>query len=725
MSIALPSASVTVQRGGFIITGNDVNNVCAYIGPSSKGALKTPYSFSTPEDASLQFGCGPLPRAAAYGGRSRATYLCVRIPAVAEAAVVSSITKPAGKTVSVTGTPLWGYDVIFIFTTGGTIGSPGAQFKYSLNGGVTYTDPAALSSDPVTTASVTGTTNMTGLGLYGGGGTLDGTTFDINVDGAGAVPVTFTAPTGSGDVLSAINTAVGASVATIDGSNHLKLTSATPGAAGSIVITAGSPDALAVLGLTADTYTGDDGGAEISLTGTGLTLVLKAADVYTTDDEIRFWVKPAAQLISPVTVTRADASTSVITATGTPEDEYDLVFEVLTGGTIGTDGIVFRYSLDGGETWSANINLGTASTYVLQDGADRVGYESTGVTLAFAAGTLDAGDKATAKTTGPVVQASDVQEALDILRASTHRWRFVQVPVDGTAAKASSMAGSIETLATNGVFTYLVTSARDRIDDAEIDATGQPSTDWAERLITEYTNVGSDRLVVSAGRARITCPITGRTNRRPASWIATARLVEKTIQVDPGRVRDGALSSDVRIFNALGGLVELDSNLRSALHQAQFLTLRRHERLTGVYITRGNAMAPAGSEYNRIAYRAVMDLASELYQAFMVSQLENYMFANPLTGPQPGQVQGQSAPVPGAIAEPDARMLDKELTDTLSAVLVRNGYVPSLIARVSRTDPFLQTGTLTANVWLDPLAYIDTFNGTISFTSPKFAALAA
>lgn len=605
MTLSLPSASVSVQRSGFAVSSGGVNNVCCYIAPSSKGPLKQPLAFGSPEDAFGTFGAGPLAKGAAYGSRSRASYLAIRVPAVAEAATVSAITKPTGKTVSVTGTPLWGYDVIVVITTGGTIGTS-ASYKYSLDGGVTYTAPATL------------------------------------------------------------------------------------GVATSIV-----------------------------LTGTGLTVVLTSGEAYSTNDEIRFWTKPAAQAIAPVTVTRVGTSTSAITMTGTPEDEYEIAFEVLTGGTIGTAGIVFRYSLDGGENWSPNTALGTANTFVLQDGSDRLGFVSSGVTLNFGAGTLDAGDKAAAKTTGPAYQASDVIEALDILRASSHKWRFLMLPADTTAAKASAIGGKLTTFETQGVFTYAVMSARDRTD-GEIDATGQPSVMWAQRLIEEYANVASDRFAVSAGRARITCPVTGRANRRPASWITTTRLVEKSIQVDPGRVRDGALSSDVRLFDATGRLTELDSNIRPALHGARFLTLRRHDTLTGIYITRGNAMASPESEFNRIAFRAVMDVASELYQGFLVSQLENNLLAY---STDPSKVP--PGVTPGSIFEPDARILDRELTSLLTDVLVVNGYVPALYVRVSRTDNVVATGTLTAQVFLDPLAYVDKAIGKLSFSSPKFAALAA
>ncbi len=102
----------------------------------------------------------------------------------------------------------------------------------------------------------TGTTDLTTGGLYGGGGTLDGTEFDIELLPSGSpITVTLTAPANAAAAVAAINTAVGQTVA-INIGNRLTINGITAGTSGGFTIAAGSPDALAVLGLTAGTYTG-------------------------------------------------------------------------------------------------------------------------------------------------------------------------------------------------------------------------------------------------------------------------------------------------------------------------------------------------------------------------------------------------------------------------------------------------------------------------------------
>jgi hypothetical protein len=108
-----------------------------------------------------------------------------------------------------------------------------------------------------TGAIVTGSVDLVPAGgLYGGGGTLDATSFSFKVDGGTAIVVTFTAPANSAAVLTAINTAAGATIASLaSGVEYLVLSSPTRGPTSSIEVIAGGT-ALTALGLTAGTTVG-------------------------------------------------------------------------------------------------------------------------------------------------------------------------------------------------------------------------------------------------------------------------------------------------------------------------------------------------------------------------------------------------------------------------------------------------------------------------------------
>lgn len=75
-----------------------------------------------------------------------------------KAAHVLDLTVPAGKTVTITGEPNDVFDVQVVCTEAGTVGTaPGPKFKWSKDGGATFTAPAALGAG--TTIVITGTGN--------------------------------------------------------------------------------------------------------------------------------------------------------------------------------------------------------------------------------------------------------------------------------------------------------------------------------------------------------------------------------------------------------------------------------------------------------------------------------------------------------------------------------------------------------------------------------------
>lgn len=96
------------------------------------------------------------------------------------------------------------------------------------------------------------------------------------------------------------------------------------------------------------------------------------------------------------TVTSSGTTPPAVTLTGTPLGPFDLQIDITVGGAVGT--AKFKFSTDGGQTWSAEIT--TAATVLLSDTAtdSLVGVNGlTGITAAFAAGTYATNNLYTAK----------------------------------------------------------------------------------------------------------------------------------------------------------------------------------------------------------------------------------------------------------------------------------------------------------------------------------------
>lgn len=595
MSLALPYAKVTVQEGGLGLVATPSEDVHLVMGCSSKGTTLSSFGVTTIERLKADYGCGPAVKSAAYSiGKTAASVVFCRLPSVARAAQINGLTISGAQTVTLTGTPTDGYDVSIVCTDAGTVGGSAPKFKWSKDGGETYTAPATLS------------------------------------------------------------------------------------------------------------------GTTLALTGTGLTANFTDTNTFAANDSIIAWTVPAAESLGPVTTTRANPgspSTSAITFSGTPQDDYEIVWIVDVGGTIGTAGIAYRYSLDGGRSYSTKRSLGTATSVALNDGD-----EASGVTVELGAGTLVTNDTATGNAFGPTWSAANALTAIDNLLNTTLSWRFAHFVGWKSKADIASVASKLADIAAGGAakHTFGLFSARPR-------GSFEKESNWESRLIAEFATLADVRTGCGAGRARITCPVTGRQDRRTCLLPIVARLVSKTLQVDPGRRLDGPLGSDVDLYDTKAQRVEHDARLSEVLHGARFLTLRTYADRAGVFCTRGNLMSAENSDFNRIANRAVMDLAATVFHAVMLEQLENHLAVNPAVGGAPGAT-------PGALREPDCRKIDREIESALEARLVSHGFVSAVQVRVSRTDPFLSTGKLSAKVRVTPLGYVDGFDGDIAFINPAFAA---
>lgn len=131
-----------------------------------------------------------------------------------------------------------------------------------------------------TAATVTGTTDTTVAGLYGAGGTLNGLTLILNVNGGGALTLTLSGLTNTANsaaLLAAIQAQWPGITATQGGTGGTKLvlTDLTLGSSSTIVVGAGTANAL--LGLTAGTTTGVAGSTD----GQTLTLAVNGGSAVT------------------------------------------------------------------------------------------------------------------------------------------------------------------------------------------------------------------------------------------------------------------------------------------------------------------------------------------------------------------------------------------------------------------------------------------------------------
>lgn len=201
-------------------------------------------------------------------------------------------------------------------------------------------------------------------------------------------------------------------------------------------------------------------------------------------------------------------------------EETDSSITVVTGGTIGTNGITFSYSADGGRT-SVLVRLGTASSYTVPQ---------LGIVISFGGGTLNAGDVYLFETSAPFWASGDVQTAVNNLAAQSLLARSFMVI--GEVAN-STQAGQVTT-PVNGY-----ESANDRYVYARINVRDRLPLAVASRV-----------KVVMSGAPNLTFDGTGHTiTRSSGSWITDGFALNDVVTIS-GTVSNNITTGVITVLTA-------------------------------------------------------------------------------------------------------------------------------------------------------------------------------
>lgn len=384
--------------------------------------------------------------------------------------------------------------------------------------------------------------------------------------------------------------------------------------------------------------------------------------------------------VGAVTVTSGGLDPGV-TFTGTPKDGYAIRVKITKAGAVGT--ARFRIAFDGdnpdGPTYSDEIV--TAATYAL---GPMVG---TGLTIAFAAGTYVLGSVYSATCTAPSFSASDMTDALAALALSDENWRGVFVvgeasSVANSAAAASALDSWLGAQETGARYLWgLIQAPQDT--DANLQA--------------GFSSFSSKRVAVAAGFTTLTSQLSGRGFTRGAAWPAAARAMRLRISQDLGELAEGPLDGVTALAR--------DERKTPGLDASGFLTLRTHVGYSGAYVNNPRIMAPAGSDFELLQYRQVMDLGCTVGRAAALFYLGKPLLVN----------------ANGTIAEVDAVAIEARVQAALSASLVNEGHATLVSCVVDRTINLLTTKKLKLKLRIRPLGYVKTIEVEIGFDEIQLA----
>lgn len=387
-------------------------------------------------------------------------------------------------------------------------------------------------------------------------------------------------------------------------------------------------------------------------------------------------------------VTATQTGTATLAASGAAYDAYELKVLIVKGGaTLAAATATFQYSLDGGNTFSAELAVPASGTYAIPN---------SGITLqwTYVSGTaFVAGDYWTAVATAPGYSTTDVANAVTPLLADPRTWfmlHLVGVPTNLSGARAvfAALATHMATAASGYRYAFALMEA-----PSDTDANLLASS-------TGFGDLADSRVAVGAGYLDVISPISGRSYTRNVAWEAAARASKVAPSQDLGAVEDGPLSGVVSLAR--------DERATEGLDAGRFTTARTIVGRQGYYLTRGRVFASAGSDYSLVPNRRVMDIACSVARDRALKFLNAKVAVN-----ANGTIQEKAATAIEAYVEAGLR---GELTQKDDAVDVG--------VQVDRTVNILSTGQLKLRVRVRPFGYASDIQVELGFTSPAIAAAA-
>ncbi len=390
-----------------------------------------------------------------------------------------------------------------------------------------------------------------------------------------------------------------------------------------------------------------------------------------------------------------DNEINLAIADGAPKNDYELLFTIVAGGTVGQT--TFNYSLDGGNSRSPSMAAG--ATISLGD-SGVVAHFETGTTAPYVAG---ATYSTVAKAARP--SATNLGTAFDAIQNSLLNWDFfVMAGAGGTSGEQRTLASTLSTRLAS-----LVTS-RDRyfrlIMGAGESAVATELTDWANfvdsRILRVYGSLRSAPTFSIVGRG---LPLLAGTCRVGA--LAAGNLISTDLGQTSGAASVGAAPGAVSIshdeFLTGGGLQE-----------AKISTFRTYPNLTGFFLTDGLLSSGVGSDFEFWQHGRIMDQACRI-----VSQQHSLLISSSVITKADGT---------GALTEFSAQAIEKRVQRALDNVIgsaLRGigpatidgtiGHVSDIRYQVDRTNNVLSTKQIIATVSIVPRGYLKTLTATLSF----------
>lgn len=422
-----------------------------------------------------------------------------------------------------------------------------------------------------------------------------------------------------------------------------------------------------------------------------------------------------------VQATVPGGSTSAITVTvdGTygPWDRFFVWLKCLTGGTIGTSGIIIQTSLDAGRNWGTPIALGTATSLYLGNGTlttQVIG--GTGVQLNFGAGTLVAADFWKFSTSAPSPNAAGIVAALAAFAASQYgvagvgSIHLIDDVMHGgsTDTDTVSIQNQLQSMVSLYEFQRAIVHVRDALVPTVWGGSGETEATWIAALQVAESGITAPRVITCGGDYNTpSCfnnPAGGLpAYRRNEGWSLAVRRTQIMPQRRAGRVKDGPLANILvnPATDPSDGFIYHDERVTPGLNTARIAScMTWPKKGAGFFQCQEPLLCAPGSQFVELAIGNVLDIACDIAYAAGVEEVSDDLTV---------QANGTLDPV-------TLNTFQGDIQNALNEGLIQTPLVSNVTAVVSATQNVLSTGIVPIVVTVTPKAYANSISETINLS---------
>jgi hypothetical protein len=379
---------------------------------------------------------------------------------------------------------------------------------------------------------------------------------------------------------------------------------------------------------------------------------------------------------SEVTAGADNTGTGTVAAAGPPRNEYDVTVGILGDG--GLNAGVFQVTIDG--LPGKRITIPEDGSYPIPD---------TGITLAFTpgAGGFKEGDTFTFSTTAPAANNGEVLAAVDAILDAKRAIEWIALAGISAAPLWAALATKAEGAAEIFQYLFFVAQARYRAEAETLDQ-------WVNALCgAERGTAASTRLQVIAGWIE-EADANGQVDVRGLIGTYCGKLAGLPVHQGPDAVRSGSIAA----ATALKPDGINDGHIE-ALKNAGYVTARQIIGLNGIYVASGQIMSEAGSDYDLVERRRVMDKACRQVRTAQLIYLNDVVKV-------------------GADGSPEGLEMFVAQSENPLKIMVNAGEISSGQVVIPEGQNILSTKTLRTKVRIVPLGKLSYIENEIAYSNP-------